>query len=161
MSEVAEATEALKLAFGKIEELTRQYGPQAVDTAAEVTRVNAIGHFMWAGAFGVIFLGCTARRRWALQRLGMGRPQQPQARPCPRPPGQDRRRPMSAADPFTKASDRYLEARRLGCDPLPLAFGEVAETGRLPFLSGRDIAALAVLIAVGWVVLTIIERLAS
>jgi len=72
MSEVAEATEALKLAFGKIEELTRQYGPQAVDTAAEVTRVNAIGHFMWAGGFATLTFACAALLALSIWRLRKG-----------------------------------------------------------------------------------------
>lgn len=49
---MSDATEALKLAFDKLAELANTYGPPAVNTAAEVVRINAIGSLAVA-ALGV------------------------------------------------------------------------------------------------------------
>lgn len=62
------------------------------------------------------------------------------------------------ADEFTRANPVFINARRLGSAHLPLAAGEVAESGRLPFLSVRDVAALAALVLAGWAFLSLVER---
>lgn len=61
------AVQAIDRAFQKLSELAAQYGPSAVDTAAEVVRVSAVGDLMRAGgalALCLLFGGACAFFGW-------------------------------------------------------------------------------------------------
>lgn len=49
-----EAAQALQYAFEKLGEIAHQYGPPAVNAAAEVVKVNAIGNLVAGGVCAVL-----------------------------------------------------------------------------------------------------------
>lgn len=58
----------LDAAFNKLGEVAAKYGPQAVDVAAEVVRVNAIGTIVVGLACAVLLGLCIFFFRWGLKK---------------------------------------------------------------------------------------------